>query len=89
MLEYIGVNTFIKREREVIMQINEFIFTKLFKWLKRKDSINEDTIVKETPIAAQQESTKCPQCGNAVELLLPCMGFGDSVVYKVPIVNTQ
>ena len=64
------------------MQINESIFTKLFKWLKRKDSINEDTIVKETPIAAQQESTKCPQCGNAVELLLPCMGFGDPVVYK-------
>ena len=82
MPEYIGVNTFVKREIEGIMQINKSIFTKLFKWLKRKDSINENTTVKETPIAAQQESTKCPQCGNAVELLLLCMGFDDPVVYK-------
>lgn len=32
--EYIDVNTFIKRKREGIMQM-------LFKWLKRKDLINE------------------------------------------------
>ena len=64
------------------MQINESIFTKLFKWLKRKDSINVKTVVSETSTPAQQKSTKCPQCGNAVELLLPYMGLGDPVVYK-------
>lgn len=64
------------------MQINESIFTKLFKWLKRKSSINEETVVSETSIPTQLESTKCPHCGNAVELLLPWMEFGDPVVYK-------
>lgn len=54
-----------------IMQINNHVFTKLFKWFKRKISILQ-----------QQESTKCPHCGNAVELLLPRMEFDDPLVYK-------
>lgn len=40
------------------------------------------TVASETSTPAQQESTKCPHCGNAVELLLPFMGFGDPEVYK-------
>lgn len=64
------------------MQRNESVFAKLFKWFKRKYSINEDTVVSETSIPAQQESTKCPHCGNVVELLLSSMEFGDPVVYK-------
>ena len=52
------------------------IFARLLNWFKQKASIKEKAIVRETPIP------KCPHCGNVVELLLPCMEFGNPVVYK-------
>lgn len=61
---------------------NESIFANLFNWFKKKPSIIDGAVVNEISKPIQQESTKCPQCGNVVELLLPCMGFGDPVVYK-------
>lgn len=64
------------------MQINESIFAKLFNLFKRKTSIKEETVVNEIPKPTQKESTRCPHCGNVVELLLSCMEFGDPVVYK-------
>ena len=64
------------------MQINESILAKLFNLFKRKTSIKEETVVNEIPKPTQKESTRCPHCGNVVELLLSCMEFGDPVVYK-------
>lgn len=63
-------------------QINESILAKRFKFFKRKTSIKEETVVNEIPKPTQKESTRCPHCGNVVELLLSCMEFGDPVVYK-------
>lgn len=51
-------------------------FAMLFNRFKRKGLATED------PVSTQRESTKCHQCGNDVELLLPCMAYDDPVVYE-------
>lgn len=35
-----------------------------------------------THTSQHDESSKCPHCGNNLELVLGCMSFGDPVVYK-------
>lgn len=60
------------------MKLCVTFITKLFNWFKRRRLLKDGEISK----LKQQESTKCSQCGNVVELLLPCTGFDDPVVYK-------
>lgn len=57
------------------MRIRSY-FAMLFNRFKRKGLATED------PVSTQRESAKCHQCGNDVELLLPCIAYDDPVVYK-------
>jgi hypothetical protein len=64
------------------MSIHKNWLTKLFYGFKRKTSTQEEAGTHESPQPAQPISTKCPQCGNAVECLLPAMKPDDPAVYK-------
>lgn len=65
-------------KNEAIMKLCVTFITKLFNWFKRRRLLKDGEISK----LKQQESTKCSQCGNVVEVLLSCTGLDDSVVYK-------
>lgn len=53
-------------------------YSRLFNWIKRRLSINNGNELSKPT----QQSDKCDQCGNDIELLLAPMEFGDPTIYK-------
>lgn len=56
-------------------------FAKFFNLFKRKAKVKMESIMNDIPIQPK-DSSKCPICGNIIELLLPCYGYDEPVVYK-------
>lgn len=65
---------------EELYRKTEVVFARLLNWFRNKFHKNKDG--RKSHISEQEQSAKCPYCGNVVELVLGRMSYQDPCVEK-------